>query len=162
MVKVERGILPSFRRMEGPPNLVIACDMVGPYHMRKLGVETRGSGTQKVWLLFAVNTYSHQVFVTGLDSQSLEDLMQGFSELFVHTGKPTIITSDAGSNFNTLARKYTAKQLVPPKKKDAKVRKPKIVNTEAEETEEVQDEPLDEGTVYKLQKLLEKSMGIEF
>ena len=120
LVKVERGMLPSFRRSACSPNLVLACDMVGPYEAKRVGMNTRGAATQKVWLLFAANTYTRQVFATGLDSQSIEDLLLGFSELFIHTGKPSIITTDAGSNFNAFARRYTDKQLVPPKKKEVK------------------------------------------
>ena len=45
LVKVEHGPLPSFRHLGSTPNLVIATDMLGPYHVQHQGVEMRGAGT---------------------------------------------------------------------------------------------------------------------
>ena len=112
VVQVEIGALPSFQFLGSSPNFTIATDMLGPFHIRRARAQTRGTGRQKVWLLFAANIYSRQAHCTGLDSQSLNDLMQGFQELFVHTGKPTRICTDVGSNFQSLAARHGKSQQV--------------------------------------------------
>ena len=112
LVKVERGILLSFPHIGSTPELTLAVDMVGPFYVKRPGMETRGTLKQKFCLLVSANTYNHQLFCTGLDSQNLKDLMIGFQELFVATGKPTLIMTDTGSNFTTLAVRYGKNQLV--------------------------------------------------
>ena len=113
LLQVEIGGLPSFRSIESGPNLTIATDMVGPYLVKRTRAQTRGAVVQKVWLLFTTNTYNQQVFCTGLDSQNLYDLMQGFQELFVLTGKPSCICTNAGSNLQTLTVRHKRTWLVP-------------------------------------------------
>ena len=163
LLQPEIGQLPLFRAIGENPGFSISVDMIGPYFIHKAGPRTRGSRPSKMWLLIAANNYNRQMFAIGLDSQSLEDLILAFSELFVHTGKPRRIVADSGSNFQALAT--TAKQLVPLLRENPTNDKPakgRGKRALGEVHEEVIEESLAEEKVLALQKRLERTMQIDF
>ena len=88
----------------------VGLDITGPYHHRLGSKNTRSTKIGKVWVLWATCQITSACNAVIMESYSVSSFMESFEIHVAQTRKPVRITSDAGSQFRSIANRTRAAQ----------------------------------------------------